>query len=75
MRSWCFVFRFAGFVKQIARSIFEAAKTLGTIEYSRPSMHASITHSQAAAAHNCVTGMAVDLFREGGSGAMVRRRN
>jgi hypothetical protein len=26
-------------------------------------MHADITHSQAAAAHNCATGMAVDLFR------------
>jgi O-acetylhomoserine/O-acetylserine sulfhydrylase-like pyridoxal-dependent enzyme len=59
----CFVFPVAGLVKQIARSIFKAAKTLGNIEDSRPLMHANTTHSQAAAAHNCATGMAVDLFR------------
>jgi hypothetical protein len=55
--------------------MFEVPKTLGTIEDLRPSMHASITHSQAATAHNCVTGMAVDLFSDDGSDAMVWRRN
>jgi hypothetical protein len=75
MRSSCFVFPLAGSVKQIACSAFEAAKTLGTIEDLRPSMHANHRHSQAAAAHNCAAGMAVDLFREDGSGAMVWRRN
>src|ERR1700712_1199156 len=63
MHSSCFVFPLAGFVKQIARSIFESSKTLGTIEDLEPSMHANMRHSQAAAAHNCATGMAVDLFR------------
>jgi hypothetical protein len=63
MRSWYFVFPFAGSVKQIACSMAEAAKTLGTIEVSGPSMHGNIRHSQAAVAHNCVSGMAVDLFR------------
>jgi hypothetical protein len=58
-----FVFPFAGFVKQIACSMYDLPKTLGTIEDLRPSMHANLTHSQAAAAHNCATGMAVDLFR------------
>jgi hypothetical protein len=52
MHSSCFVFPLAGFVEQIARSILEAAKTLGTIEDLRPSMHANITHSQAALARN-----------------------
>jgi hypothetical protein len=32
MRSCGFVFPFAGFVKQLARAMFEAEKTLGTIE-------------------------------------------
>jgi hypothetical protein len=32
MRSWCFVFPFAGFVKQSPVRCFKAAKTLGTIE-------------------------------------------
>ena len=63
MRSSCFVFPFAGSVKQIACSTFEVAKSLDTIEDLRPSMHANNRHSQAAAAHNCVTGMTVDLFR------------
>jgi hypothetical protein len=63
MRSSCFVFPFAGSVKQIACSMFEVQKTLGTIEDFGPSMHASSRHSQAAVAHNCATGMAIGLFR------------
>jgi hypothetical protein len=46
-------------------------KTIGAIEDLRPSMHANLSHSQAAAAHNCVSGMAVDLFRW----MVERRRN
>jgi hypothetical protein len=65
-----FVFLFAGFVKQIACSMLEAVKTLDTVEDLRPSMHAKITHSQADVAHNCATGMAVDLF----FGEMVEAR-
>jgi hypothetical protein len=50
-------------VKQIACSMVEVPKTLGTIEDSRPSMHANMKYSQAAVTHNCATGMAVGLFR------------
>jgi hypothetical protein len=66
MHSWYFVFRFADFVKQIARSTLEIAKTLGTIEDLRRSLHPEVTHSQASMAHNRATGMAVDLFSEDG---------
>jgi hypothetical protein len=55
MRSCVFVFPFAGFVKQIARSMSEAAKTLGTIEDFWSSMHANITHSQEGLARNCAS--------------------
>jgi hypothetical protein len=37
MRSCSFVFPFAGFVKEIAPWMFEAAKSLGTIDDSGPS--------------------------------------
>jgi hypothetical protein len=53
-------------VKQIARSTLGTAKTLGTIEDLRRSLHPEITHSQASMAHNRATGMAVDLFSEDG---------
>jgi hypothetical protein len=49
-------------VKQIARSTFQTAKTLGTIDVSRLSMHANITRSQAALERNCALSMAADLF-------------
>jgi hypothetical protein len=35
MRSWVFVFPFAGFVKQLDRAKIEVPKTIGTIDVSR----------------------------------------
>jgi hypothetical protein len=42
--------------------MFEAAKTLGTIDVLRLSMHANMTPSQEAFMRNCALSMAADLF-------------
>jgi hypothetical protein len=62
----CFCFSSLSFVKQIARSASEVAKTLGTIDVSRLSMHAKVRGSQDAFARNCALSMAADLFYDDG---------